>query len=68
MYKWYINHESFTLDKTVTYGKDGRIIVDFSMVTLDCTTADNHKNVLGTGANNLENDTWAPTNLYSGQV
>ena len=47
-------------DGTVTYGKDmfyGRKIDDFSMVTINSTTADIHGSTLGTGSNDLENDT-----------
>ena len=58
-------------DETATYGKDmfhGRIIDDFSMMTIDSTTAENHDRTLGIGTNDLENDTAAHTNLYSGQV
>ena len=58
-------------DESVTYGKDmlhGRILDGFSMVTIDSTTADNHDSTLRTGINDLENETWAHTNLYSGQV
>ena len=39
----------------------GRIIDDFSMITVDSTTADNHKSTLGTGTNDLGNDTMAHT-------
>ena len=35
---------------------------------MDSTTADNHKSTLGTGSNDLENDTGAYTNPYCGQV
>ena len=45
-----------------------RIINKFSIITIDSTTADNHKSTLGTGTNDLGNDTRAHTNLYSGQV
>ena len=58
-------------DKAVTCGKDivlGRIIDNFSMVTIDSTTAENHESTLCTGTNDLENDTGAHTNLYSDQV
>ena len=46
----------------------GRIIDEFSMITVDFTTADNHESTLGTGTNDLGNDTRAHTILYSGQV
>ena len=58
-------------DETVTYDKSifhGRIIDDFSVLTIDSTTADNHENTLGTGTNDLENDAGASTSIYSGQV
>ena len=35
----------------------GRIIHDFSMITVDNTTADNHESKYGTSTNDLENDT-----------
>ena len=38
------------------------------MITTDSTTADNHESTLGTGTNDLENDTGAHTNMYSGRV
>ena len=38
------------------------------MVTIDSNTVDNHDNILGTGINDLENDTGTHTNLYPGQV
>ena len=37
----------------------GRIMYDFSMITVDSTTGDNHENTLGTGTNDLGNDTGA---------
>ena len=46
----------------------GRIINDFYMVTMDPSTADNHWSTLGTGTNDLENDTGVHTNLYYGQI
>ena len=58
-------------DETVTYSKDmfhGWIIDYFSVVTIDSTKADNHESTLGTSTNDLENDTGAHTNLYSGQA
>ena len=54
-------------DETVTYGKNtfyGRIKDDFSVFTIDSTTADNYESTLGTGTNDLENDTGAYKNLY----
>ena len=41
----------------------GRIIDDFSMITVDSTTADNHESTLSTGTNDLWNDTRVHTNL-----
>ena len=46
----------------------GRITDDFSMLTIDSTCPDNSESTLGTGTNDLENDTATYTNLYSGQV
>ena len=43
-----------------------RIIDDFSMITLDSTTADNHESTLGTGTNDLGNDTWDHKNQVKG--
>ena len=59
------------LVETATYDRDmfhGRIIDDFSMITIDPTTADNHEGTLGTGTYDLKNDTGTHTILYSGQV
>ena len=53
-------------DETVTYDKymfRGRIIDDFSMITIGSTTADNHECTLCTGTNDLEGDTGTHTNL-----
>ena len=47
---------------------DGRIIDQFTMITVDSAPADNHESTLGTGTNDLGNDTRAHTTLYSGQV
>ena len=55
-------------DETVNNEFHGRIIDQFSMITVGSTTADNHDSILGTGTNDLENDTRANTTLYSGQV
>ena len=58
-------------NETVTYGKDMfhfRIAHNFSILTIDSTTADNQVSTLGTGTNDLENDAGAYTNLCSGQV
>ena len=46
----------------------GRIIDQFTMLAVDSTPADNHESTLGTGTNDLGNDTRAHTTLYSGQV
>ena len=46
----------------------GRIIDQFTMITVDSAPADNHESTLGTGTNDLGNDTRAHTTLYSGQV
>ena len=47
----------------------GGIVMDkFTMITVDSTPADNHKCTLGTGTNDLGNDTRAHTTSYSGQV
>ena len=46
----------------------GRIIDQFSMITVDSAPADKHESTLGTGTNDLEDDTRAHTTLYSGQV
>ena len=35
----------------------GRIIDDFSLITVDSTTADKHKSTLGTGTDDLGDDT-----------
>ena len=53
-------HTFNDFDETVTCVRDmfhGRIIDDFSMTTIDSTTADNHESTLGTGTNDLEDDT-----------
>ena len=58
-------------DETVTYERDmfhGRIIDYFTIITVDSTTTDNCESTLGTGTNDLGNDTGAHTNLYPGQV
>ena len=52
-------------DKNVFHGW---IINEFSMTTVDSTIADIHKSTLGSGTNDLGNNTRAHTNLYSGQV
>ena len=58
-------------NKPVTYGRDifhGRIMDDFSMITVDSTTAENHESTFGTDTNGFGDDTGGKTNLYSGQV
>ena len=47
---------------------NGRIRDDISMITINSTTADDPESTLGTGTNDLEHDSGAHTNLYSGQV
>ena len=39
-----------------------------TLITVDSTPLDNHESNFGTGTNDLGNDTWVHTNLYSGQV
>ena len=46
----------------------GRIIDQFTMITVDSTPADNHESTLGAGTNVLGNNIRAHTTLYSGQV
>ena len=46
----------------------GRIIDQFPMITVDSAPSDNHESILGTGTNDLGNDTRAHTTLYSGRV
>ena len=46
----------------------GRIIDQFSIITVDSAPGDNHESTLGTGTNDLGNDTRAHTTLFSGQV
>ena len=46
----------------------GRIIDQFTMITVDSAPADKHISTFGTGTNHLGNDTRAHTTLYSGQV
>ena len=54
-------------DDTLRNVFHGRIIDEFSMITVDSATADNHETTLGSGTNDLGNDTRANTTLYSGQ-
>ena len=46
----------------------GRIIDQFSMITVDSAPANDHESTLGTGTNDFGDDTRAHTTLYSGQV
>ena len=46
----------------------GGIIDQFTMITVYFAPVDNHESTLGTGTNDLGNDTRAHTTLYSGQV
>ena len=65
-----VSHMSIFIDFDET-DKDeyhGRIIDQFTMITVDSAPADNHESTLGTGTNVLGNDTRAHTTLYSGQV
>ena len=56
------------LDETDKDEYHGRIIDQFTMITVDSAPADNHESTLGTGTNDLGDDTRAHTTLYSGQV
>ena len=55
-------------DETDRDMSHGRIVDDFSMLTVDSTTAVNNESTLGTGTKDLGNYTLPHTNLYSGQV
>ena len=46
----------------------GRIIDQFTTITVDSVPADNHESTLGAGTNDFGNDKRAHTTLYSGQV
>ena len=46
----------------------GRIIDQFTIITVDSAPTDNHESTLGTGTDDLGNDTRAHTTLYSDQV
>ena len=64
-----VSHVNFNgFDETDRNEFHGRIMDEFSMITVDSTTADNYESTFGTGTNDLGNDTWAYTTLYSGQV
>ena len=65
---WHTCQILYDFDETDRNGFHGRIIDQFSMITVDSAPADNHKSTLGTGTNDLKNDTRAHTALYSGQV
>ena len=55
-------------DETDREEYHGRIIDQFTMITVDSTPADIHESTLGTGTNDLGNVTRAHTTLYSGPV
>ena len=65
-----VSHRSIfnDFDETDKDEYHGRIIDQFTMITVDSAPADNHESTLGTGTNDLGNDTRAHTTLYSGQV
>ena len=46
----------------------GRIIDQFTMITVDSAPTDNHGSTLSTGTDDLGNDTRSHLTLYSGQV
>ena len=56
------------LDETDRNVFHDKIVDKFSMIRVDSSTADNHESTLGTGTNDLENDTRAHTTLFSGHV
>ena len=65
-----VSHMSMFIDFDET-DKDeyySRIIDQFTMITVDSAPADNHESTLGTGSNDLGNDTRDHTTLYSVQV
>ena len=62
-----VSHMSIFIDFDET-DKDeyhGRTIDQFTMITVDSAPAVNHESTLGTGTNDLGNDTRAHTTLYS---
>ena len=65
-----VSHMSIFIDFDET-DKDeyySRIIDQFTMITVDSAPADNHESTLGTGSNDLGNDTRDHTTLYPVQV
>ena len=58
----------YDFDETDRDEFHGRIIDQFSIITVDSAPADNHESTLGTGTNGFGNDTRAHKTLYSGQV
>ena len=67
---WQICHTClFSMTDEIDGDYHGGIIMDtFTMITVDCAPADNHESTLGTGTNDLGNDTRAHKTLYSGQI
>ena len=55
-------------DETDRNEYQGRIIDQFSMITVDSAPADNHESTLGTGTNDVGNDTRTHATLHSGKV
>ena len=55
-------------DETDKDEYQGRIIDQFTMITVDSAPADNHESTLGPNTNDLGNGTRVHTTLYSGQV
>ena len=64
---WQMCHTCHDFDETDQNEFNGRIIDQFSMITVDSATGNNHESTLGTDTNDLGNDTRAHTALYSGQ-
>ena len=56
------------IDETDRDKFHGRIVDQFTMITVDFAPTDNHESILGTGTDDLGNDTRAHKTLYSGQV
>ena len=61
-----VSHMSISndFDETDKDEYHGRIIDQFTMITVDSAPADNHESTLGTGTNDLGDDTRAHTTLY----
>ena len=55
-------------DETDKDEYNGKLIDQFTMISVDSAPADNHESTFGTGTNDLGNDTRAHTTSYSGQV